>query len=192
MKADNKSSVELQIANLYHIDGILALQELYLVDNLSAEQKQAGFVTTRLTTDQLKDIIRKQGLFVAMDNDLLVAYIFAGDWDFYYQWPIFREMTSHFQDLAFKNFKINTTESFQYGPICIHENYRGTGLIKPFFEFMRKEMVTRFPLGLTFINMTNTPSLRAHTRRLNWEIIGKFEYNNNHYCILAYDMSEKQ
>jgi hypothetical protein len=57
--------LELQIANLYHIDGILALQELYLVDNLSLNKKQAGFVTTRFTTDQLKDIIRKQGLFVA-------------------------------------------------------------------------------------------------------------------------------
>jgi hypothetical protein len=51
------SSVEFKIANLYHIDGILALQELYLVDNLSTEQKQAGFVTTRFTTDQLKVII---------------------------------------------------------------------------------------------------------------------------------------
>ena len=38
-----------------------------------------------------------------MDNDLLVAYIFAGDWEFYYQWPIFREMTSHFQDLAIES-----------------------------------------------------------------------------------------
>jgi hypothetical protein len=47
-------------------------------------------------------------------------------------------MTSHFQDLAFKNFKINTTESFQYGPFCIHENYRGTGLIKAVFEFEKR------------------------------------------------------
>lgn len=192
MNAIEKASIEFKIADLHHIDGILVLQELYLVDNLSTEQKQAGFVTTRFTTDQLKVIIRQQGLFVAMDNDLLVAYIFGGDWDFYHQWAIFREMTTHFQDLAFKNFNINTTESFQYGPICIHEDYRGKGLIKPFFEFMRKNMVTRFPLGLTFINITNIPSLQAHTAKLNWEIIGKFEYNSNHYCILAYDMSESQ
>jgi hypothetical protein len=186
------ASIELKIADLFHIDGILALQELYLVDNLSAQQKQAGFVTTRFTRDQLKVIIGQQGLFVAIDNDLLVAYIFAGDWNFYCQWPIFRHMITHFQELAFRNFNINTIESFQYGPICIHEDYRGKGLINPFFEFMRNEMLKRFPLGLTFINKLNVPSLRAHTTKLNWEIIGEFEYNSNHYCILAYDMSKSQ
>jgi hypothetical protein len=191
MNSINLASIELKIADLPHIDGILALQELYLVDNLSVEQKEAGFVTTRFTIDQLKDIISQQGLFVALDNDVLIAYIFAGDWDFYCQWPIFRHMITHFADLSFKNFDINTTESFQYGPICIHEDYRGKGLIKPFFEFMRKEMVTKFPLGLTFINKVNVPSLRAHTTKLNWEIIGEFEYNSNHYCTLAYDMKNQ-
>lgn len=184
----NIDSIVLKIADLSHIDGILALQELYLVDNLSAEQKEAGFVTTRFTIDQLKAIIGQQGLFVALDNKELVAYIFGGDWDFYCQWPIFKHMITHFPTLSFKNFDINTIESFQYGPICIHENYRGKGLIKPFFEFMRKEMVTKFPLGLTFINKANIPSLQAHTTKLQWEIIGKFEYNSNQYCILAYDM----
>ena len=188
MKPIAVDSIVLKIADLSHIVGILALQELYLVTNLSDEEKQAGFVTTRFTIDQLQDIISQQGLFVAIDKDVLVAYIFGGDWDFYSQWPIFKHMITYFPDLDFKNFDINTTESFQYGPICIHEDYRGNGLIKPFFEFMRKEMVKRFPLSLTFINKKNIPSLRAHTTKLNWETIGEFEYNSNHYCILAYDM----
>jgi hypothetical protein len=33
------------------------LQELYLVDNLSAQEKQAGFVTTRFSVEQLQAII---------------------------------------------------------------------------------------------------------------------------------------
>ena len=186
------SSIGLKIADLSHIKGILTLQELYLVDNLSTKQKQAGFVTTRFTTDQLKAIIDQKGLFVAIDNDVLVAYIFAGAWEFYCQWPIFRHMITYFADLVFKNFDINTIDSFQYGPICIHEDYRGIGLIRPLFEYMRKEMATRYPLALTFINKANVPSLRAHSTKLNWETIGEFEYNSNHYCILAYDMSESQ
>jgi hypothetical protein len=51
------------------------LQELYLVDNLSAQEKQAGFVTTRFSVEQLQAIDQK-GLFIALDNDVLIAYIF--------------------------------------------------------------------------------------------------------------------
>ncbi|MFT5252128.1 MAG: hypothetical protein ACI87N_001134 [Flavobacteriales bacterium] len=184
------ATIELKIADYSHIDGILALQELYLVDNLSAQEKQAGFVTTRFSVEQLPAIIDQKGLFIALDKGVIVAYIFAGDWEYYCQWPIFSHMITNFTNLQFKNFDINTTVNFQYGPICIHANYRGKGLIIPFFEFMRKEMVKRFPLGLTFINKINIPSLHAHTKKLKWSIIGEFEYNTNQYFILAYDMNE--
>jgi len=190
MNPINTATIELKIADYSHIEGILVLQELYLVDNLSAEEKQAGFVTTRFSVEQLQAIIDQKGLFIALDNGVLIAYIFAGDLAYYCQWPIFSHMITYFPNLQFKNFDINTTQSFQYGPICIHADYRGKGLIIPFFEFMRKEMLKRFLLGLTFINKINIPSLQAHTKKLQWSIIGEFEYNTNQYFILAYDMSE--
>lgn len=190
MKRIALDSLAIKIADLSHIQGILALQELYLVTNLSDEEKQAGFVTTRFSTDQLQAIIEQKGLFIAIDNGLIIAYIFGGDWDYYCQWPIFSHMVSYFPDLHFNDFKINTTDSFQYGPICIHADYRGKGLIIPLFEFMRKEMVKRFPLALTFINKTNIPSLQAHTKKLKWTVISEFDYSTNQYFILAYDMGK--
>ena len=190
MNAVTLPTIAYKIADTTHIPGILALQELYLVDNLSQEEKQAGFVTTRFSTDQLTTIIEQRGLFIGLDQDQIVAYIFAGDWEYYRQWPIFEHMITYFPTLEFKKMDITTSSSFQYGPICIHAAYRSQGLIVPFFEFMRKEMVKRFPLGLTFINQANLPSLRAHTAKLQWTVIGAFKYNNNQYRILAYDMSE--
>jgi hypothetical protein len=65
---------------------------------------------------------------------------FAGDWNFYCQWPIFRHMITHFQELAFRILISIQLESFQYGPICIHEDYRAKGLINPFFEFMKRNV----------------------------------------------------
>jgi hypothetical protein len=47
----------------------------------------------------------------------------------------------------------------------------------------------KYPLSLTFINKTNTPSLKAHIEKLKWTVISDFEFNNNYYFILAYDMS---
>ena len=186
-----KENIQFKIATLNDIDGVLALQELYLVSNLSEEEKTGGFVTTPFTIAQLTSVIECHNLFVAKDNNKIIAYIFAGSWDFFSQWPIFKYMISLLPDLQFLDFDCNTKNSFQYGPISIHKDYRGKGLIIPFFEFMRIHMKNKFPLALKFINKTNLPSRKAHTEKLKWNIIADFQFNNNEYYILAYNMNQK-
>lgn len=183
-------SIQFETAKISDIDGVLALQELYLVANLSEEEKASGFVTTPFTIEQLTEVINENNLFIAKDNNKIIAYIFAGSWDFFKQWPIFNYMSSLFTELTFLDFEITTNNSFQYGPICIHKEYRGKGLITPLFEFMRTHMLHKYPLALTFINKINIPSTKAHTEKLKWTIIGDFQFNNNEYFILAYDMSQ--
>ena len=34
------------------------------------------------------------------------------------------------------------------------------------------------------------PSQKAHIEKLKWSVIGDFQFNNNNYFILAYDMSQ--
>ena len=183
-------NVIFEIAQISDIDGILALQELYLVANLTETEKTAGFVTTPFTIPQLHEVIQKQELFVAKDANKIIAYIFAGSWDFFKQWPIFDYMTALLPALKFLKFNMTLTNSFQYGPICIHKEYRGSGLITPLFEFMRIHMLEKYPLALTFINKNNIPSTKAHTQKLTWTIISEFQFNNNDYYILAYDMNQ--
>ena len=182
--------ITFEIAQLNDIDGVLALQELYLVANLSEEEKAAGFVTTPFTIPQLQEVIQKQELFIAKDDNKIVAYIFGGSWDFFKQWPIFEYMSSLLPELEFLEFDITQFNSFQYGPICIHQEYRGKGLIASFFEFMRIAMLQKYPLALTFINTINIPSIKAHTEKLNWTVISTFQFNSNDYFILAYDMTK--
>ncbi len=44
---------------------------------------------------------------------------------------------------------------------------------------------------LTYIiNKTNPPSLKEQTDKLKWTDISDFEFNNNNYYILAYDMNK--
>ncbi|RDI58467.1 GNAT family N-acetyltransferase [Flavobacterium glaciei] len=183
-------SIKFETAKMNDIDGVLALQDLYLVANLSEEEKASGFVTTPFTIEQLTEVINQNNLFIAKDQNKIIAYIFAGSWDFFKQWPIFDYMSSLFSELTFLDFDITTTNSFQYGPICIHKEYRGKGLITPLFEFMRTHMLLKYPLALTFINKINIPSTKAHTEKLKWTIIGDFKFNNNEYLILAYDMTQ--
>jgi hypothetical protein len=183
-------NIQLVQATLNDIEGVLDLQKLYLVSNLSEEEKKAGFVTTPFSVDQLTFVINNGGLFLAKDNSKTIAYIFAESWDFFSQYPIFEYMIRLFSTLSFLDFEINTTNSFQYGPICIDKEYRGKGLINSLFEFMRIHIEKRYPLAVTFINKTNAPSLKAHTEKLKWTVIGDFEFNNNNYFILAYEMNK--
>ena len=181
-------NIQLEVAKIPDIEGVLELQKLYLVSNLTEEEKKSGFVTTPFSVEQLTYVIKNEGLFISKDNTKIIAYIFAESWDFFSQYPIFEYMISLFPKLEFLDFEINSTTSFQYGPICIDKKYRGKGLIKTLFEFMRIHIVKRYPLSLTFINKTNVPSYKAHTKKLKWTVIGDFKFNNNEYYILAYDM----
>ena len=182
--------ITFEIAKISDIQGVLALQDLYLVTNLSEEEKAFGFVTTPFTVQQLTEVIQKEELFLAKDNNKIIGYIFAGSWEFFNQWPIFNYMNSLFPKLTFLDFKITTTNSFQYGPICIHKDYRGKGLITSLFELMRINLSQKYPLSLTFINKINIPSTKAHTEKLKWTIISDFQFNTNDYYILAYDMKQ--
>lgn len=191
-KTNMSNQIKLSIANNNDIEGVLNLQEKYLVTNLTDEQKIDGFVTTPFNHDLLIGVIKNRGLFVAKNiENKIIAYVFAESWNFFSRYPIFEYMISLMPDLKFENYVFNTTNSFQYGPVCIDKNYRGNGLLIHLFEFMRENVVKKYPLSLTFINKINQPSMKAHTKKLGWTAISEFQFNDNQYIILAYDMQKK-
>jgi hypothetical protein len=99
-------------------------------------------------------------------------------------------MLSRFPNLSFQEKEITSTNSFQYGPVCIAFEYRGTGLLNLIFEEMRLEFSKKYPISVTFINKVNIISEKAHTKKLGWEIIDEFEFNDNTYIGLALDMHQ--
>src|SRR5690554_4196440 len=182
--------ITTRIANKSDINGVLSLQEKYLYRNLSEKEREEGFVTTPFTVSQLEEILEQNGLFVAENekNDI-IAYAFAGSWKYFEQWEIFNFMVSRFPQLSFNDNEITTANSFQYGPVCIEKEYRGKGVLNLIFEEMRIEFKKKYPISITFINKVNVISKIAHTRKLGWKIIDEFEYNNNTYIGLAFDMN---
>ncbi|MEO9801771.1 MAG: GNAT family acetyltransferase [Reichenbachiella sp.] len=161
------------------------------MSELSDEQKaNNGFVTTPFTEELLEEIIGLGWAFVTEIENQVVAYLFGGPWPFYDKWPIFPYMTARFPSWQFKGWEITTENSFQYGPVCIDANHRGKKIINHLFEAMRIDFVSKYPLAATFINQANPISTKAHLK-LGWEIVDEFEYNENHYYGLAYDMSDE-
>ncbi|MBP2834111.1 GNAT family acetyltransferase [Aquimarina sp. U1-2] len=181
--------INTRIGNKSDIQGVLQLQEKNLYANLTTAERQRGFVTTPFTKNQIEDIIEQNGLFVAQHDQNIVAYTFAGSWQYFNQWEIFNHMISCFPHLRFMGKNITTENSFQYGPVCIDSDYRGKGLLPSIFETMRVVFQKHYPISITFINKINTVSEKAHTQKLGWTVIDTFTFNNNQYCTLAFDMN---
>ena len=81
----------IRLAIVDDIEAILQLQEKYHVSNLTeAEKQQKGFVTMRITPEQLTQLIDDERVFIATSDDDLAAYTLTGTWDFDRQWDVAR------------------------------------------------------------------------------------------------------
>ena len=180
--------ITTKIAVESDIEEVLSLQEKYLYRNMTDLERKRGFVTTPFTVRQIQDILLQHGLFVALNEDRrIVAYAFAADWKYFEQWEIFNHMVLRFPQISFHGHEITTKNTFQYGPICIDIPYRGMGVMNLIIEEMRIEFLKRFPISITFINQINDVSSRAH-QKIGWEIVDRFDFNDNKYIALGLDM----
>ena len=184
--------MQLKRATLNDIEATLVLHAKYQVDSIKEEDKKDGFVTTAFTKENLRELIQKeQGLFIAKEEDEVVAYVMAASWEYWSQWEMFAHMIKDLPNLSYLGQTLSTQNSYQYGPICIDKRYRGGLLLKEIFEFSRAHMHKRYPILVTFVNKINPRSFEAHTRKLGLEVIQEFEFNHNHYHQMVYDTSQK-
>ncbi|MBC8142528.1 MAG: GNAT family acetyltransferase [Armatimonadetes bacterium] len=171
------------------IPALLALQDANLITNVSPEaQATGGFVTTPYTPDTMRRFFAAKTAFVAVDETgAVVGYAFAGAWDLYGEWAIFPFMVGRLLTLpAFHGTVITSGNSFQYGPVCVAESARGTGVPAALFAHVCAAFAPRFPMGVTFINKRNTRSLAAHQRKLDFEIIDEWDYGTESFYSLAF------
>ena len=184
--------MEYRNATLKDITAISQLQQKYHISTISEEDKPDGFVTTLFSEAQFKDLIEKEnGLAISCDGDRVVAYAMAASWQFWSKWPLFERMIDDLPNTRYLDKILSVENSYQYGPVCIDKEYRGTDVLPNIFEFSRLQMMNRFPILITFINQINHRSYHAHTNKLGLEVIKPFDFNNNHYYELGYDTSKK-
>ena len=183
--------MEYKIAQIEDIEKVLELHSKYQIDSIRQEDKKDGFITTAFTKEQMIDLITlEQGLFIAVENDRIVAYVMSASWNFWSRWPMFAFMMEDLPNLEYLGQKLSLENSYQYGPVCVDKEYRGSGVLEKIFDFARENMAKRFPILVTFINKINPRSYEAHTKKLKLEVIKEFSYNNNNYYELVYDTSK--
>ncbi len=184
--------MEYRNATYKDISGVSALQKKYHISTIAEEDKPDGFVTTLFTEDQFMELIKKEnGLAIACDSDKVIAYAMAASWQYWSAWPLFRYMISDLPNNEYLGHVLSVENSYQYGPICIDKQYRGTEVLPNLFEFSILQMKDRYPILITFINQINGRSYRAHVDKLGLEVIKPFDFNNNHYYLLGYGTGKK-
>ena len=172
------------------IPDIRELQKKYHIETSSQEDKQDGFVTTLFTEEQFEELIQKEnGIAIACDDNKVIAYAMAASWEYWSRWPLFQHMINDLGNTEYKGCMLSTTNSYQYGPICIDKDYRGTEVLSKLFDFSKMQMGKRYSILITFINHINQRSYHAHTKKLDLDVIKSFEFNNNTYYELGCNVS---
>ncbi len=175
-------------ATIEDIPALIELQKKYHIATINEEDKPDGFVTTLFTEEQFKELIEKEnGIAVSCDAEKIIAYLMAASWEYWSKWPLFQHMINDLNNTEYMNQILSVENSYQYGPVCIQKDYRGTEVLSEIFDFSRIQMKERYPILITFINHINKRSYNAHTKKLGLDVIKSFVFNNNTYYELAYD-----
>ncbi len=173
------------------IEGVKELQQKYHVSTIKEEYKKDGFVTTLFTDEQFLSMIEKEnGLVIAEDDGKIISYAMSASWEYWSEWPLFEYMIQDLPNTEYLGQILSMENSYQYGPVCIDMEYRGIGVLENIFEYSRRLMAKRYPIMITFINQINPRSIKAHTEKVGMDIIKSFEFNDNNYYELGYDMSK--
>ena len=179
-------------ATVADMPGIRALLKKYHRDTISDKDRPGGFVTTARTDEQLTDLIEKEnGVMIivrpqaAPSPDEVLAFCFAAPWEFWKSWPLFAYMIEIMPEYEFEGKKIVVEETYQYGPICVDTSIRGTGAFADLFYASLTDFKDRFPVMITFVNSINGRSENAHNNKAHMQTIGTFDFNDNHYLMMA-------
>jgi hypothetical protein len=187
-----ETKMQLKIAQIKDIDNILKLHAKYQLATIAKDDKKDGFVTTGFTPEELKAIIeQEQGIFIAVENDIVLGYVMSASWQFWSKWPMFVHMIKDLPKLNYLGQTLTIDNSYQYGPVCIDKSVRGSGLLEKLFDFALESMSKRYPILVTFVNVINERSYAAHKRKLGLDVIQEFEFNNNTYYEMVFDTSKR-
>ena len=191
MKIENQK-ITVRLANKDDIQQVKELLERYHVKNLESEQRENGFVTTDMTEEQLIALCEsEQGVIIAIekDNNNVIGLLLGASWQFLKKWPMFDYMTSILNEYSFQNKRLDAITSYQYGPICIAEEFRGHGVGELLLACQRRIFAERYPVAVTFVNVLNPRSYAFHSRN-KFVDVGLFHFNGNKYHMMAIPTSD--
>jgi hypothetical protein len=184
------NSIQYGRAAAQDFPSIVALQSKNLRWNLDENQQQQGFLSVEYREPDLAAINDGLGIYVAVENEKLLAYAMAETNAFAAQVPLIAHMASRFQGASLDGKSISAFRYFIYGPVCIDRNARGRGLLSGLLHAMSSALSAQFDIGIAFISQVNIHSYHAHVRKNNMVVIDEFEFDGRTFWTVAFRLPD--
>ena len=165
--------------NKKELSEILALQAKNLPNKLSEEtKKEQGFVTVHHDLDMLQKMHDVHPHIIAISDGSLVGYTLSMSKKFRNDIPILAPMFSKI-DAS----KIGKSNYLIMGQVCIAKKFRGQGVFRGLYAYMKKVFSTTFDYIITEINAKNIRSINAHQAIGFIELI-RYEFEEETWVVV--------
>ena len=171
--------------------GILRLQSVNYIDNLSHEERTQGFLSAQFSPAQVAEVAEDLGTIVALVGNDVAGFLCAFRNEFEHGSPVLAKMFESYDRVKFEGKTLSSYKSYVYGPVCIGREYRQRGLLRGLYEAQKQDLAGQFDVGVAFVSRSNPHSLQAHVAGLGMTEVGDFEVKGNVYVILAFSLAPK-
>ena len=162
------------------------LMNRYAAVNLTAEQRETGFLLATFTPAQIEGMHRALGVVVALVGDEIVGCLCGADLGSPALPPPAARMAALMPDWLLDGVSFRNRQTFLYGPVCIDAKCRGRGLLQGLFDELLRLARPRFDSGIAFVARSNPHSLGVHRDGLGMKPVGEFEFAGEQLIALAF------
>ncbi|WP_241664811.1 GNAT family N-acetyltransferase [Seonamhaeicola maritimus] len=162
---------------------ILKLQKTNIISSITEEEKQKeGFVTVQHSFGILKAMNNKCAHSIATHESKVIGYALSMTDDFKEEIEVLKPM---FEEID--NSLEGDTSYIVMGQICIHKAYRGQGVFRGLYNFMRQELKEKFDAIITEVDIKNQRSLNAH-KAVGFGLLKKYAFNNQDWELIIWEI----
>ncbi|QNK61593.1 GNAT family N-acetyltransferase [Pedobacter sp. PAMC26386] len=193
MKEESVSEpVVLEIATTaQHFSEILALQKENLYSEISVEQQQQqGFVFAEHNLELLEKMADHLPQVIAISDHKVIGYNLAMAVSLRNELQSLVPMFDEFERCSYHNRKLTSYDYMVGGQVCVHQGFRGQGLLRQLYHETRNRIYESYELCVTEISARNVNSLKVH-QKMGFEIIGTYRDEKELWHVVAWDLKKK-
>lgn len=168
---------------------IADLANRYTYQQLSAAERQGGFLTGAFTAPALRAMLASVPGQVAYCRGELAGFVVNSRLAPGQYPPLVQAICAHLPGLTYRQRALADYQWFFYGPVLVRPDYRGQGLLARLFAANRTALAGHFDLGIAFIAEENAASLHVHTHKLGLEVVGQLDFQGTAYALLVFPVS---
>lgn len=176
-------------ATLDDVQGISQLLAKYYIGRLSDAQKARGFISVEFTTAALQAMVLEPGIAIGVAEDnQVVAVAGSSPIPSHGGRGVFQKIDELIEQATYNGKLLSQYHLFMYGPVCVDETCGGQGLSGKLWHCFVDMVRGRYDVGLAFVSIANSVSLKAHRDKLGMTPVCEFEAEGRRYALLAFDI----